>query len=96
VDGIEVAFRLFLEIISWRKIVFGHPVSKAGYALAVLSLVAGFSVSYFPHPVKSTIETLVLLGSIVSFSTVFLGVIARGFERVEAAILSKKMYDDPA
>ena len=75
---------------------FGHPVSKAGYALTVLSLIGGFSASYYSYPIKTTIETFVLLGSIASFCTVFLGVIARGFERVEAAILSKKVHDDPA
>ena len=69
---------------------FGHPMSKVGYALAALAVVGGFSKQYLPYGVGPWLETVVALFAIFGFCTVFLGVIARGFERVEAAILSNK------
>jgi hypothetical protein len=73
---------------------FGHPMSKAGYVLAALAIIGAFSSSYVPYSVRSIVQPFIVLSSIFGFSAVFLGVIARGFERVEAAILSNKDRDE--
>jgi hypothetical protein len=67
---------------------FGHRVSRIGYVLALLTLIlAVVNTAYrLPNPIQTVSMFLAFVGAIVSFSAVFLGVIARGFERVEAAI----------
>lgn len=67
---------------------FGHPMSKFGYVLAALAVAGAYFRAYSPHDVRNLFDAFVPLFAILGFCTVFLGVIARGFERVEAAILS--------
>lgn len=76
---------------------FGHRVSKLGYALAAIAFVCTIINSFFhvPHPVRDYMMFFTITALVVSFCAVFLGVIARGFERVEAAILSRRDSDDP-
>ncbi|CAN7576532.1 hypothetical protein [Rhizobium sp. LjRoot254] len=70
---------------------FGHRVSKIGYVLAIVAVVLLFGPAWFEvkHPTRNTLEMFGGIAFVLSFCTVFLGVIARGFERVEAAILSR-------
>ena len=72
---------------------FGHCVSKVGYVLAVLTLTLAIVNTVFrlPNPIQNVSFFLAFLGIIASFSAVLLGVIARGFERVEAAIREQRV-----
>ena len=71
---------------------FGHRVSKVGYVLALFTFFLTIVNTTFrlPNPIQNVSMFLALLGVLVSFCTVFLGVIARGFERVEAAIREQR------
>jgi hypothetical protein len=72
---------------------FGHLVSKVGYVLAVLTfiLIIVNTAYRLPNPIQTVSMFMAFLGVIVSFCAVFLGVIARGFERVEAAIREQRV-----
>ena len=73
---------------------FGHRVSKFGYVLAALCLTNAIVMSVYRIPDHTLLEALrffTATGFVVSFCAVFLGVIARGFERVEAAIREQRM-----
>ena len=71
---------------------FGHRVAKFGYVLAVLTFILTIvnTVWRLPNPIQNVSMFLAFLGVITSFCAVFLGVIARGFERVEAAIREQR------
>lgn len=71
---------------------FGHRVSKVGYALAILTfIVIVVNTSYrLPNPIQNVLFFLAFTGVIVSFGAIFLGVVARGFERVEAAVREQR------
>jgi hypothetical protein len=71
---------------------FGHRVSKVGYVLAVLTfiLIIVNTVFKVPNPFQAVSMFMAFTGVIISFCAVFLGVIARGFERVEAAIREQR------
>ena len=75
---------------------FGHRVSKFGYVLAVIMFACTTVNTFFrlPFPMVQFMGFFTITAFVLSFCAVFLGVIARGFERVEAAILSRREAGD--
>lgn len=68
---------------------FTHRISLMGYGVVLLSILLITNEEFMK--IYSIAGALALIGFVLGICFMLLGVIARGFERVEAAILSRPL-----